>query len=82
VSRLVEPGTALDAATALAHELAALPQTCLRSDRASVYASWGAAEAEALRAEHRYGLATIASGETLSGATRFVEGAGRHGTGV
>jgi enoyl-CoA hydratase len=82
VSRLVEPGSALEEAVALAHRLAELPQTCLRSDRASVYASWDAPETDALRAEHRYGLATIASGETLGGATRFVEGAGRHGTPV
>lgn len=77
--RLVPPGTALDAATALAHELAALPQHCLRSDRASLYASLDLPLAEALRNEHRHGLATIASGETLAGAARFAGGAGRHG---
>ena len=37
-------------------------------------------EAEALRNEFRHGLRTIASGETAAGATRFSEGAGRHGT--
>jgi enoyl-CoA hydratase len=78
-NRLVPPGTALDAATALAHELAALPQHCLRSDRASLYASLDLPLAEALRNEHRHGLATIASGETLEGAARFAGGAGRHG---
>ena len=79
VSRLVPPGSALESAVALAREIAALPQTCLRSDRASLYASDGVPLAEALRAEHEYGVATLASGETLSGASRFVEGAGRHG---
>jgi enoyl-CoA hydratase len=78
-NRLVDTGGALAAAVALAHELAALPQTCLRSDRASVYASAPLPLEEALRLEHRYGLATIASGETLSGAARFTAGAGRHG---
>jgi enoyl-CoA hydratase len=78
-NRLVPPGAALDAATALAHELAALPQHCLRSDRASLYASLDLPLAEALRNEHRHGLATIASGETLAGAARFAGGAGRHG---
>src|SRR5512143_1162032 len=34
-NRLVPPGQARDAAVALAQELAALPQTCLRSDRRS-----------------------------------------------
>src|SRR5437870_12327716 len=33
VNRVVAPGEALDAATLLAHELAALPQAALRSDR-------------------------------------------------
>ena len=80
VNRLVEPGTALDAAIALAGELAALPQMCLRSDRASLYSSWDRPVAEALKREHVYGLATLASGETLEGASRFVSGAGRHGT--
>ena len=79
VSRLVPRGTALESAVALANELAALPQGCLRSDRASLYASLDAPLAEALRAEHGYGVATLASGETLEGAGRFVAGAGRHG---
>ena len=35
VNRLVPPGQALAAAVALAHELAALPQICLRSDRSA-----------------------------------------------
>ena len=78
-NRLTEPGGALDAALALAREIAALPPTCVRSDRASLYATWDLPLAEALRAEHRYGVATIASGETLSGAARFASGAGRHG---
>jgi enoyl-CoA hydratase len=78
-NRLVDTGGALDAALALAHEIAALPQTCVRSDRAAVHATWDAPLEEALRAEHRYGLATITSGETLAGASKFVSGAGRHG---
>jgi len=35
---------------------------------------------EALALETRLGLATIASGETVAGARRFADGAGRHGT--
>ncbi len=78
-NRIVDTGGALAAALDLARELAALPPTCLRSDRASLYASWDLPMADALRQEHRYGLATLASGETLAGAGRFVAGAGRHG---
>ena len=80
VNRLVPNGTALDAALTLAADLAAFPQMCLRSDRASVYASWDQPADVALRREHVYGMATLASGETLAGASRFVGGAGRHGT--
>jgi enoyl-CoA hydratase len=36
-------------------------------------------EADALQNELRYGLATIESGETRAGATRFRDGQGRHG---
>ncbi|HEU0132403.1 MAG TPA: crotonase/enoyl-CoA hydratase family protein [Mycobacteriales bacterium] len=79
VTRLVPPGTALAEAVALARELAALPQRCLRSDRASLRESADVPLTEALRNEHRHGLATIASGETAAGAARFAAGAGRHG---
>jgi enoyl-CoA hydratase len=79
VNRLVEPGAALPAALALAHELARLPQRCLRSDRLSAYEQWGLPWAEAGRNEVRRGLDVIGSGETREGAGRFAAGAGRHG---
>jgi enoyl-CoA hydratase len=78
-NRLAEPGTALDGAVALAHELARLPQLCLRSDRRSSYEQWALSLADALSNEFERGAATIASGETLEGAARFASGAGRHG---
>ncbi|HEV3234007.1 MAG TPA: crotonase/enoyl-CoA hydratase family protein [Candidatus Dormibacteraeota bacterium] len=77
--RVVPEGKALQAAVELAQEIAALPQNCMRSDRLSAYAQWDMATVEALRNEHRLGVATIESGETLSGAQRFAAGAGRHG---
>src|SRR5205823_1224374 len=40
-NRIVDPGTALEHAVALAAELSQLPQTCMREDRASSYAQWG-----------------------------------------
>lgn len=79
-NRLAEPGEALPDAIALAHQLAALPQQCLRSDRQSSYQQWGANLGEALATETMLGRETIASGETLDGASRFAAGAGRHGT--
>lgn len=78
-NRLVEPGQALVEALALAHDIAGLPQTCLRNDRASVLRQWGLGEQEALRQEFRLGLATLRSGESRDGAERFAAGAGRHG---
>jgi enoyl-CoA hydratase len=78
-NRLAEPGAALDDAVELARRLAALPQGCLRSDRASALDQWSLDEPAALVAEYRLGIATIASGETLEGAARFAGGAGRHG---
>ena len=78
-NRVVEPGHALAAALALATEIAALPQICLRSDRASSYDQWSLDLGAALSHETRLGRATIASGETLAGAARFASGEGRHG---
>lgn len=79
VNRVVEPGTALAAAVGLAHELAALPQLCMRHDRRSAWEQWDLDEATATVNEARLGMETIASGETMRGAGRFTSGAGRHG---
>ena len=79
-NRLVEPGKALEEALALAHQLAAFPQRCLRSDRLSSYRQWDATLEQALLTETRMGLEVIRSGETRDGAARFARGAGRHGS--
>ncbi len=79
VNRVTEPGDALRTAVALAHDLAALPQQCLRNDRRSAIDQWGLSEDDALRHEWMLGLETMSSGETLDGATRFTGGAGRGG---
>ncbi len=79
-NRVVEPGTALDAALELAEGLVAFPQRCMRGDRRSSYDQWALPLDGALRRETDVGLETIASGETLEGAMRFAGGAGRHGS--
>jgi enoyl-CoA hydratase len=79
VDRLTEPGGALDGAGELARQLAALPQTCMRSDRLSAIEQWGLTEPEALRNEVRRGVEVLAAGDVAAGAARFAEGAGRHG---
>lgn len=79
VNRVTEPGGALAAAVALAHELAALPQRCMRNDRRSAIDQWDLDLDAATVHEARLGRATIDSGETLAGAARFRDGVGRHG---
>ena len=77
VNRLVPQGRSREAASALAHEIAALPPLCLRSDRQSAYAQMGLGWADAMRNEFSVGLATIASGETRDGVARFLEDTAR-----
>ncbi|TDT37049.1 enoyl-CoA hydratase [Halospina denitrificans] len=78
-NRVVTRGEAIDQAMTLARQLADFPQTCLRGDRLSVLEQWSLPESEALANEFRHGQATLASGETVSGAGRFGSGQGRHG---
>jgi enoyl-CoA hydratase len=78
-NRLVERGQALESAIELAHTLARLPQTCMRSDRLSAYEQWSLPTADAVLNEFRRGMQVIESGETVEGAKRFAGGAGRHG---
>lgn len=78
-NRLVEPGTALAEAIALAEQIAAFPQTCLRQDRLSSYEQWGMEMPDALRNEYRRGRVVLESNEVAEGAARFAAGEGRHG---
>ncbi len=77
-NRLVAPGESLAAAQALARDLAAFPQACMRADRQSAYQQWDMPLAEALRQEGAQGVAVVL-GEGAAGAARFVAGEGRHG---
>lgn len=81
VNRVAPRGQALASAIELAEALAALPQTCLRSDRLSTYEQADRALPAALAGEFQRGLAVLASGESAAGAARFAAGAGRHGQG-
>jgi enoyl-CoA hydratase len=78
-NRLAPHGETLPYAIALAHQLAALPQRCLRNDRMSAIEQWDLDERAAIENELARGLDTIRSGETAVGAQRFAGGAGRHG---
>ena len=79
-NRLAEPGQALDAALALAAEIAHFPQLCLRNDRQSALEQWDLDWDEAMRNEFRHGRASLDAGESRTGAERFTRGEGRHGT--
>lgn len=79
-NRVVADGTAREAAVGLAHELARLPQECLRNDRQSSYEQWAAStEASAMAREFELGLTSL-SVDGVAGAARFADGAGRHGS--
>jgi enoyl-CoA hydratase len=79
VSRVVPHGQARQAAEALAGELAALPQTCLRSDRQSALAGLSLSDADAMAYELRCGMAALADPGLAAEITRFRDGAGRGG---
>jgi enoyl-CoA hydratase len=76
-NRVVPKGQGRQVAEELAAELAALPQQCMRSDRLSMMGQWGLPEAEAIDVEFA-SLSRVAT-ESLAGAKRFADGAGRHG---
>ncbi|WP_067572908.1 crotonase/enoyl-CoA hydratase family protein [Nocardia acidivorans] len=78
VTQVVPSGESRRAAEELALQLAALPQTCLRSDRMSVLEQDGLDERTAINNELHHGLKALADG-ALDGARRFASGAGRHG---
>jgi enoyl-CoA hydratase len=78
VNRVVPRGESRAAAEALAHELAAFPQACLREDRLSVLEQDGLDEATAMANELAHGARSLA--EVQAGLERFRAGSGRHGS--
>ena len=78
VNRVVPRGESRAAAEALARTIAAFPQRCVRTDRASTYAGLELPLAEALAREFERGAEALAR-EGAAGAERFAAGAGRHG---
>jgi enoyl-CoA hydratase len=78
-NRVVPTGQSRPQAEALAAAIAAFPQTCLRSDRSSVYEQFDLASTAAIENEFAHGMKALASGEAREGATRFAAGADRAG---
>ena len=81
VNRVVPAGQARAAAEALAGELAALPQACLRSDRASALEAASRTEEEAMANEFLHGLRVLSAPDFAAGVQSFRNGAGRRGQG-
>ncbi len=79
-NRLTEPGGALPAAVDLAHDMARLPQTCMRMDRMSAYEQWDLPFDAALGNELVRGRVSMSAPDQAVG--RFVAGEGRHGAGA
>ena len=80
VNRVVPAGQARAAATGLAHQLAGLPQACLRSDRASALDALWLTEEAAIANEFRHGMGALAAPGLAEEVDRFRGGAGRGGT--
>jgi enoyl-CoA hydratase len=79
VDRVVPPGQARAAAEDLAGELAALPQACLRSDRAATLEGIALPAGEAMANEFSRGLQVLSAPGFAEGVQRFRDGAGRGG---
>jgi enoyl-CoA hydratase len=80
VNRVVPAGQARAAAEALAGELAALPQACLRSDRASALEAASLPEEDAMANEFLHGLRVLSAPDFAAGVQSFRDGAGRGGS--
>jgi enoyl-CoA hydratase len=76
-NRVVPKGQARQGAEELAAELATLPQLCMRNDRLSMLNQWGMSERDAI--DFEFGSMSRVAEESLAGAKRFADGAGRHG---
>jgi enoyl-CoA hydratase len=79
VNRVVEQGTAREAAEELAAQLSEFPQACMRNDREALYRGIGRPFEAGLELEYRLGINTLESGESVAGAGRFTQGEGKHG---
>jgi enoyl-CoA hydratase len=79
-NRVVETGSSRQEAEKLAALIAEFPQNCLRSDREAVLRGMSMEMEHAMKLEFDLGLQVINSGETGKGASRFADGAGRHGS--
>jgi enoyl-CoA hydratase/carnithine racemase len=79
VNRVVEKGKSREEAESLAAQLCEFPQVCMRSDREALYRGFDTNFSAAMELEYKLGMRVLESGESLSGASRFSKGTGKHG---
>jgi len=79
-NRVVPNGKAREAAEALARDIAAFPQECMRNDRRSAHDQFGLELDQAIGHEFALGQKSLASPELSGGLQRFRGGQGRHGS--
>jgi len=80
VNRMCRVGTAYGTAMTLAREISAVPQECMRADRASAYhATFASQSLEGSLQFESENAVHVISQESLVGAQKFVKGLGRHG---
>ncbi|GAA4660522.1 crotonase/enoyl-CoA hydratase family protein [Gordonia humi] len=79
VNRVAPTGAAREVAVALAHDIARMPNTCMRGDRRSARDQWGEGEESALADEFAIGLTSLTA-DGVGGAARFASGRGRGGS--
>ncbi|GAA3072805.1 crotonase/enoyl-CoA hydratase family protein [Pseudonocardia yunnanensis] len=75
--RVVDDGRALEEAVALAERIAVFPQAAMLADRKSTYEAFSLPTAQGLMREAE--ISRAARLDSPAGATRFANGAGRHG---
>jgi enoyl-CoA hydratase len=78
-TKLAPVGQAREMAEELAHQIAAFPQACVRSDRASALEGASLGFDDAMANEFSRGLATLTDPGVFEGVARFRGGAGRGG---
>ena len=78
-NRVVPRGESRAAAEALAQQIAAFPQTCMKNDRRSAYEQFDLPYDAALLREYALGLDSMSGGGGLDGAQQFTRGVGKHG---
>ncbi|MBL6936708.1 MAG: crotonase/enoyl-CoA hydratase family protein [Alphaproteobacteria bacterium] len=78
-NRVVPKGDSRRVAEDMALEISRFPEICMKGDRQSVHEQWDMPHHKAMINEFKIGTATLQTGESRAGASRFASGRGRGG---